>query len=224
MSQAIAINLHGIGQPQRVLEPGEAPYWISEAQYADLLQAIAASEHRARIHITFDDGNLSDLTIGLPGLLAHGLKADFFVLTDRLDQPGSLSRADVIALQDAGMGVGSHGAAHLDWSGLSAQALHDEITGSRDVLADLTGAPVTHAAVPFGRWNGRVLRALRAAGYDRIWTSDGGTFHKGAVLRPRTSVREDMTSQTFARIVAGRMPPLAWLRRFGGMTRKHLSR
>jgi peptidoglycan/xylan/chitin deacetylase (PgdA/CDA1 family) len=224
MIGSTAINLHGIGAPQRTLEPGEAPYWISEAQYAALLQAIAASRLRDRIHITFDDGNLSDLEIGLPGLLEHGLRADFFVLTGRLDQPGSLACADVLALQRAGMGVGSHGVDHLDWSGLSAQALQDEIIRSRDVLAELTGAPVRHAAVPFGRWNGRVLKALGAAGYDRIWTSDGGRFRDGAVLRPRSSVRGDMTPETFERIVAGRMPPLARLRRIAGMTHKYLQR
>lgn len=224
MTGLIAINLHGIGEPRRPLEPGEAAYWISEAQYRDLVRAIAASAHRDRIHLTFDDGNASDLEIGLPGLLEHGLRADFFVLTGRLDQSGSLSRTDLLTLRSADMGVGSHGVDHVDWSDLSAQALHEEITRSRDVLTELTGAPVTHAAVPFGRWSGRVLKALHAAGYDRIWTSDGGTYRPGQVVRPRTSLRGDMTAQTFDRIIAGAMSPTARLRRTLGMACKRLAR
>ena len=224
MTSRIAINIHGIGTPMRELEPDEAPYWISEAQYAVLLKAISGSAHRARIHITFDDGNISDLTIGLPGLLANGLTADFFVLTGRLDQPGSLRREDVLALQAAGMGVGSHGVDHLDWSGLSSRALHHDIAKSRDVLSALTGAPVSAAAVPFGRWSGRVLKALRGAGYDWVWTSDGGPYRTGSFVRPRVSVRGDMSPETFARLVDRRFQPLAQLRRLASMTHKRFWR
>lgn len=224
MSGIIGINLHGIGTPERDLEPGEAPYWISESQYDDLLDQIAASSHRDRIRITFDDGNMSDLTHGLPGLLARGLRADFFVLTGRLDQPGSLGVQDLRTLQEAGMGLGSHGIDHVNWAGIEPVQLEQELTRSRAVLSDLLGGAVTQAAIPFGLWNGRVLTRLKVAGYTTAWSSDGGLAREDAFLRPRTSVQGAMTSATFARLVAGHHPLKARARRMVGMTLKHLRR
>lgn len=224
MGKITGINLHGIGRPERPLESGEAPYWISEKQYNDLLDQIAASPARDHIRITFDDGNKSDLTLGLPGLLERGLRADFFILTGRLEQAGSLNAQDVRHLQETGMGVGSHGIDHLDWASIAPDQLTQELTRSRDVLSDVLAHAVTQAAIPFGRWNGRVLRSLRDAGYDVAWSSDGGQAREDAFLRPRTSVQGAMSSATFAALVAGDHSPKARIRRWAGMTYKQLRR
>ena len=47
------------------------------------------------MRISFDDGNASDLEIGLPALLERGLTATFFVLAGRLGRPGSLDADEV---------------------------------------------------------------------------------------------------------------------------------
>jgi hypothetical protein len=86
----VAVNFHGIGTPERTLEPGEAPFWIGEDRFRDIVGQIAAHPARERIRITFDDGNRSDRAIALPVLQASGLRADFFVLTGRIGQTGSL--------------------------------------------------------------------------------------------------------------------------------------
>lgn len=216
----IALNLHGIGTPARQLEPGEAPYWITEAQYDALLDRVAAAPHRDRIRLTFDDGNASDILIGLPGLRARGLDAAFFVLTDRIGTEGSLSESDIRDLLAAGQRIGSHGAAHRDWSALGREALAAEIDPPLARLSDIAGHPVTSVAIPFGRWSGAVLRALRQAGVRTAWTSDGGPAREGAFLRPRTSLRGDMSLGDLDRLVAGDFPPARHLRRMAGMARK----
>lgn len=214
------INFHGIGCPQRALEPGEEPYWINVERFEALLDAIAM--HPERYRISFDDGNLSDHAIALPRLLARGLKADFFVLTGRIGQAGSLGPKEIGSLRDAGMRIGSHGKTHCDWCRLDADTLRSELEESKDVLERLSGRPVTAAAIPFGRWNARVLRAVRFAGYEIAWSSDGGRMRKDTFLRPRRSVRADMNFAAIHELLAGKLRPVQALRRGLGMTFRRL--
>jgi peptidoglycan/xylan/chitin deacetylase (PgdA/CDA1 family) len=191
MARAVGLIFHGIGTPGRPLEPGEAPYWIPAARFEAILDRIAALADPGRIRLSFDDGNASDHDIALPALRARGLAAEVFVLSGRIGQPGSLSAAQIRALLAAGMTIGSHGVAHVDWRGLDAAGLAAELAGSRAALEAVCGRPVTRAAIPFGRYDARVLRALRRAGYACAFSSDGGPMDPGAFLRPRSSVRAD---------------------------------
>ena len=218
----IGIIFHGIGAPARTLEPGEAPYWISKDHYASVLDMICALPDPRKIRISFDDGNLSDLEIGLPLLLDRCLQADFFVLTGRIGKPGSLDRADVMALQAAGMTIGSHGIQHLKWSTLEAAVLATEITESRQTLESICAKPVLSAAIPFGAYNAGVLRALRHAGYTSVYSSDGGTLNAQAFLHPRSSVTAGMSPLQTADILAAKLGLKRRLRRRVGILRKHL--
>jgi len=222
MGNIRGVNFHGIGTPKRVLDPGEAPYWISIDRFRYMLDQIAAHPDRSRIAITFDDGNLSDLEIGVPELLARRLDAEFFVLTGRLAVPGALSVDDTRALLAAGMRIGSHGIDHRDWSSLSADALWTELTASRQMLEEVCGKPVRSAAIPFGRYNAAVISTARKAGYEALYSSDWGTSNPQAYLRPRSTVRSDTTDATFQAILDGRMPIAMRLRRAASMTLKRL--
>jgi peptidoglycan/xylan/chitin deacetylase (PgdA/CDA1 family) len=223
MTSQIGIIFHGIGIAARTLEPGEAPYWISEALFVGVLDQILALPDPEAISISFDDGNLSDIEIGLPQLQKRGLRADFFVLSGRIGKPGSLDAGHVIALRDAGMSIGSHGVDHLPWSTLGPADLTRELEGSRKALEGICLAPVTTAGIPFGDYNAGVLKALRAAGYDCAYSSDGGSMDRKRFLRPRTSIRGAMTLADTADVLAGRMSVGRRLRRMIGMARKRLT-
>src|SRR5687767_10674733 len=88
----INICFHGIGTPGRDLEPGESRYWIGVDTFHRVLDDLVTWP---AVRISFDDGNASDVEIGLPGLLSRGLTADFFVLAGRLGAPGSLDEPAV---------------------------------------------------------------------------------------------------------------------------------
>lgn len=222
MASGIGIIFHGIGAPERELEPGEAGYWIDVDRFERLLDAIAASPDRARIRISFDDGNRSDHAIALPRLAARGLTADFFVLSGRIGKQGSLDAGMIRELRDEGMGVGSHGIAHLNWAGLAPAALDEELRRSRGEIGEILGAPVREAGIPFGGYSARVLRAIRAAGYECAWSSDCGMMDPGAFLRPRASVRAAMSEAELGDLIAGRLSPMRRLRRALAMTKKRL--
>lgn len=211
---------HGIGVPERELEPGEAAYWISTSFFEEILDAALNLPVPFRVQLSFDDGNRSDHEIALPALLKRNLKADFFVLTGRLGQPGSLDSDQVRALQAAGMGIGSHGINHRNWAKLDPATLQHELTASRKMLEGLCGTLIQTAGVPFGAYNVRVLRGLAAAGYVCAYTSDGGTMHPDAFLRPRSSVRRDMALEDVIDILKGRLGIKSRVRRSLGMMRK----
>ncbi len=184
------VCFHGIGTPQRELEPGEDRYWIGEDLFNAVLDEVRTWP---AVRISFDDGNASDVEIGLPALLRRNLRADFFVLAARLDTQGSLDEAAVRHLHDSGMRVGSHGMRHRSWRGMDPATRHDELVAARDRLAAVVGADVDTAACPLGRYDRELLGRLRRLGYTRVFTSDRRRARAGAWLQPRYSVRCDDT-------------------------------
>ena len=200
----VNVCFHGIGTPARELEPGESRYWISVDTYQRMLDEIATWPS---VRISFDDGNASDVEIGLPGLIERGLTADFFVLAGRLDAPGSLGEAAVKELAASGMTIGTHGMRHIPWRGLSPAASHAELVDAREKIQACSGAVVDTAACPLGRYDRRLLSDLRRLGYRRVFTSDRRAARAGAWLQPRFSVQAGDTAESF-RAAALTHPPL----------------
>jgi peptidoglycan/xylan/chitin deacetylase (PgdA/CDA1 family) len=183
------VNFHGVAEPPRVLEAGEAMVWLAKDRF---LQTLDALRLRRDVCISFDDGNRSDLEVALPALLERDLTATFFVLAGRLGDPQFLGAENVRELHAAGMAIGSHGLHHRDWRRVCDEELAAELSQSRRILEDVVGAPVTQAAIPFGSYDRRVLaQARRDGGYARVFTSDGGPARRDAWLQPRTTVGND---------------------------------
>jgi peptidoglycan/xylan/chitin deacetylase (PgdA/CDA1 family) len=204
----IAVAFHGIGTPGRELDPGEDRYWISRDRFLQFLDMIVADPDPGRVLITFDDANESDFTIAMPALRDRGLRGAVFVITQRLDQPGSLGSSQLRTLSEI-MEVGSHGVAHTDWRKLPPKLLKAELAESKQVLENFIGRPVTAAALPFGRYDARVLSALKLAGYTKIYSTDGGPSRASGKIIPRTNVRADTTLQDLVELVQGHDPPVA---------------
>ena len=200
----VNVCFHGIGAPGRVLEPGEAPYWISEEAYLDILDVLVTDP---RVRISFDDGNASDIELGLAGLAERGLHAMFFVLAGRLDRPGSLSSSDVRDLAEGGMRIGTHGMDHRPWRGLGAVVRRRELEEARRVISDVSGTAVTEAALPLGRYDRRLLGHLRKLGYTAVHTSDRRWARDGSWLQPRFSVRDGDTADSVRRTVLAQQSP-----------------
>lgn len=203
LGDTIIINFHGIGEPGRPVPDDEKPYWINEDLYESILDRIAEARDRRRYRITFDDGNMSDVDIGLPALRRRGLTATFFVLAGMLEERGFLDAASVRTLAREGMGIGTHGLHHPAWPDCDEARLNAELDDSCAILSDLIAAPVTEAAIPFGRYDRRVIQALRRRPFRHVYTSDCGLARSRAWLQPRTSIRCDMDEATVAAVVAG---------------------
>ena len=188
------VSFHGIGTPDGPeREPDEHRYWVTESAFLRVLDLCA---EQSNVRLSFDDGNASDAAIALPALQERGLKADFFPIADRLGTPGNLDHDALQALAEAGMTVGTHGAAHRPWTKALATDQDMELENARARIADVTGRPVDTAACPFGAYDRKVLQALRTAGYRTVFTSDARPAHEGNWLQPRYSVEADDTPET----------------------------
>ncbi|WP_421741990.1 polysaccharide deacetylase family protein [Cellulomonas sp.] len=184
----LVVNLcfHGIGVPPRDTPSDESPYWISQDAFRRTLDVV---DGRSDVRLSFDDGNASDIEVALPELRDRGLAASFFVLAGRLDEAGSLGPDDVRTLRDAGMTVGSHGLRHLPWRGMSDADLHAELVVARAQLASVAERSIDEAACPLGRYDRKVLGALRRAGYATVYTSDRALARQRSWLQARFTVR-----------------------------------
>jgi peptidoglycan/xylan/chitin deacetylase (PgdA/CDA1 family) len=203
-STEIYLNFHGVGTPGAHVPPDEIPYWLSTEQFQAIVDLVGRAGRPVRL--TFDDGNASDLALATPILKRAGLTAAFFVLTDRLGADAYLSDADLVALKNEGMAVGSHGAAHVAWTGLSHDALVEQVSGSLARLGEILAGPVHEVAVPFGAYDRGVLDTLKACAVSRVYTSDKGAAASGAWLVPRNTIRADMDIRQIEDIAMGRMP------------------
>ena len=174
--------LHGIGKPDRNLENGEEKFWITKDSFLRILDFLV---NRNDVLLTWDDGNISDASIALPALLERGMKAKFFVSVSNLGKCGYLNSQDTQELIDNGMIVGSHGMYHKNWRCLGNRELADEIWTARDQLENILGYRVTNIAMPYGQYNRRILRMLRKADYEMVYTVDGLGAKAEDWLQPR---------------------------------------
>ena len=132
----------------QLCDPGARLYAFSDETLAFHMQAIQAEGYAPidrwqqlaepltgrRILITFDDGHLSNFTIALPVLKAHGLRAAFFITTDWIGSHGFMNEAQICQLRDSGMLIGAHGCSHRYLAALSREEALEEMVRSRQRL------------------------------------------------------------------------------------------
>lgn len=195
----VNLALHGIGRPARQLDPGEDERWVTVEQFEQVLDAVAGHDD---VHLTFDDGNESDVEVALPRLVDRGLTAEFFPLAGRLGQRGYLDRDGLRELARAGMEIGSHGWEPRDWRRLDDRHARRELADAPKLLGELSGRPVRRYSLPFGAYDRRVLSRLRQAGATRVYTSDGGAAKRDGWLQARTELRHDVDDEWLDGVLA----------------------
>ncbi len=189
---SVTLCFHGIGEAPEDCDPAERPYWVPEAQLAEVLECVYAMEerHQVNIHLDFDDGFQSDHERVLPLLKKASLSAAFFVPTDWIDREGHLSADQIKDLVEAGMTIGSHGTDHRAWTELSDDELSRQLRHSKRVLEQITGAEVKLASAPYGFWSQRVVSAAIDAGFERLHTCDERPGRRAGFLNHRIVVRK----------------------------------
>jgi peptidoglycan/xylan/chitin deacetylase (PgdA/CDA1 family) len=144
---------------------------------ADLSNSVALPPKP--IVLTFDDSYESVHRNAFPVLAAAGYTATVFVISNFI---GRLNTWDVNLgwlrfrhldwgglreLEGAGWEIGSHTAGHPDLTRIRASRLESELADSKRTLEDGLGAPVRFLSFPFGRYDGRVIDAMKRTGYEK---------------------------------------------------------
>jgi peptidoglycan/xylan/chitin deacetylase (PgdA/CDA1 family) len=178
----ITLSFHGIGICPLDRADAESHLWVRDFHFLRMMDEVA---RRRDVALTFDDGNVSDIALVLPVLQERGLRATFFPLAGRLDDPDSVNSFDLRALRAAGMSIGSHGWAHVPWTGLTTGVERRELADARDLLSEASGGAVDSVAVPFGTYDRELLRALRGRSITRVYTSDRYRVRPTGWIQPR---------------------------------------
>lgn len=217
----VIINFHGLGPLPAHVDAGEASVWCSDlGLYADLLAEAREEARAAKLNclITFDDGNLSDLEIGMRPLADRGMRSIFFPCAGRIGKAGYL---DVNALRElvaSGMDIGSHGWSHTDWRRASPSVMRREIGEAKDRIEQAAGVAVASAAIPFGSYDRRVLRDC--APFANVFTSDATLADASARLQPRFSYTRSWSRGSVGKAIADSKRPLRQVRQKLAMTVK----
>jgi len=141
----------------------QAP-WVS---LVDLHEGLGARAS-LRVAVTFDDGYKDNLAVAAPILLKLKIPFTVFVTTAFVRSGSSLylTPAELRELADLpGVTIGSHGMTHIRLAECDDHTLWQELEGSRLMLEDLIGKPVTAITYPRGSVNRRVADMARRAGY-----------------------------------------------------------
>jgi len=134
-------------------------------------EAIASFPERA-VAITFDDGSETDLLVAAPILSEFGFTATSYITSGWLGRPGFLVPSQLCELSSLGFEIGSHSMTHAYLTDLEEVDMRREISDSKLQLEQILGKPVEHFSCPGGRFDARVARVAREAGYRTVSTSE----------------------------------------------------
>jgi peptidoglycan/xylan/chitin deacetylase (PgdA/CDA1 family) len=157
-----------------------------------------------RAHVTFDDGEQSQLENALPALEEQGISATYFVNPGLVGtEEKFLTWEQLKALRASGHAVQSHGLSHKFLTLLNDLELEHELVRSKEIIEQKLGAAVEEISVPGGRWDRRVIGACAHAGYKRVYLSDPWISAEmyGMKLIGRFMVRRSTTLPELKKIV-----------------------
>lgn len=157
------------------------------------------------IIISFDDGHETNFSNVLPILDQFNFKAEFFITTDWIDTENYMNRTQLVELSQAGMSIQSHGRSHRFLTTLDDEELHDELRCSREKLSELLRRNVQYISYPGGRYDIRVERCVREAGYEGSLTSVRGRNSESGGLfgLKREPLTRDVTQRGFEALIRG---------------------
>jgi peptidoglycan/xylan/chitin deacetylase (PgdA/CDA1 family) len=116
------------------------------------------------IVLTFDDGYPQDFTAARP-LLAQRHWPGVLNLAVRNLLDGKLTVRQIRLMIRQGWEVDAHTINHIDLTTLDASSLRHEVAGSRAWIRRRFHVPVAFFCYPSGRYNARVVAAVRKAGF-----------------------------------------------------------
>jgi peptidoglycan/xylan/chitin deacetylase (PgdA/CDA1 family) len=207
------------GTPNREL-------WIPQERFARQMHALRRAGYRAitlrqafagwlagaglprrPVVVSFDDGYLSHYTHARPVLRKLGWPGVLNLALRNLGR-GGLTSHQVRALIAGGWELDSHTISHADLTTLGPAALRHEIADSRRALQRRFGVPADFFCYPAGRFDARVVAAVRAAGYlGATTTIEGYASAAQAYELDRVRVNGSDTATTLLARLERERPP-----------------
>lgn len=233
-NQVISLMYHSINTNKT---SDKSPWVISLEQFCDQLDllleygwtTVCASQFISitklppkTVAITFDDGFANNIS-AFDALVKRNMLASWFVVTDDIAKMSSWSDADatpaklldneqLVAMQQAGMEIGSHTRSHCRLTQVSSAQMQDELVLSRSHLEKILNRSVTSFAYPYGLYNADILDATESAGYQVAFTTRPGfgLVNNNPLEVRRVTIFPDDSLSSFARKLAFADNVVSW--------------
>jgi peptidoglycan/xylan/chitin deacetylase (PgdA/CDA1 family) len=127
--------------------------------------------------LSFDDGYADFYDAALPVLRAHDFTAVAYIVSGFIGRSGYMTAAQIIEAEQSGIEIGSHTVDHANLARSAPGSVHFELVASKQALEQLLGHPVLSFCYPSGQFNGGVVAAAQAAGYEDATTTAFGSVH-----------------------------------------------
>ena len=221
---ALVLMYHNIvaGEAERsAFHPAHRPYVLTEEEFAahveialargwrfagvDELCGAGPRDGRALV-ATFDDSWENGCAVRAMG--QRGIKGVFFLNSGEIGMPGRVTAAEVASMAAEGHEIGSHGVGHEFLTRLDDARLGRDLSESRRTLAAMSGKPVRFLSAPGGRYDSRVARAARGAGYEAFFVSLPGFAGRigGDFIVKRISIAARVDADAFGRMLDAPLP------------------
>ena len=158
---------------------------VTEQQVYDLWKKGTPLPGKGKpVVVSFDDGFRSIRTNAFPVLKRLGwkgvvnLQGNIFTKQDE----GGMSERDVQDLVDGGWELDAHSITHPDLTTLGDAELKQEVAGVRAQLSRKFKVPVNFFCYPAGRYDERVVAAVKDAGYLGATTTNFGNAARDQLL------------------------------------------
>jgi len=143
-----------------------------------------------KLAITFDDGYKDNYTFAALELERAGLPATFFITTNFINSqtvpwwdensnviPEWMTWDEIIDLDHRGFEIGAHTVSHANLRSRSEESARDEIVGSKRIIEEKLGHPISHFAFPYGgkeHITETARRIAKEAGFESSSSCFGG--------------------------------------------------
>lgn len=137
------------------------------------------------IVFTFDDFS-RDASVKINEILRHiNVKGTFFLNTAVIQNDDEEIIKELAKYHE----IGSHSHNHLDLTLLSFDEVLQDLLKSREILQNLSGKSIKSFAYPYGKWDNKVVKAVKKAGFIIARTID--------VKPPLTEIKEPLKLPVF---------------------------
>jgi len=174
------------------------------------------------VAITFDDGFANNIH-AFDELVKRNMLASWFIVTHDIGKVSSWTDSDtspsrlldndqLLAMQAAGMEIGSHTLSHCRLTQVSSKQIKNELIQSRESLEVILNRTVTSFAYPYGLYNTSILNTTKSAGYQVAFTTRTGfgLVNKNPLEVRRVTIFPDDSLSTFARKLAFADNDVSW--------------
>jgi peptidoglycan/xylan/chitin deacetylase (PgdA/CDA1 family) len=170
-----------------IQEKGSSPYIVRPAEFRAQMQALHEAGYQTvtisrladvlrgggslpekTVVITFDDGYESVYLNAYPILEEFGFQGVVFVIANTLEKDksyGYLKQSQLRELLRRDWEIGSHSISHHNLK-TTPLGLRNEIEGSKQILEEAIGAPVTTFAYPYNISNAWIRERVEEYGYE----------------------------------------------------------